>query len=75
MKLVGYYLVFGLFICSCGSSKKEWADFRNADCAKYQFGRIDAKKSSQIMKKNPLLNKEFRSRNLFLKPSIWVAGK
>jgi hypothetical protein len=44
MKLVGYYIVFGLFICSCGSSKKEWADFRNADCAKYQFGRIDAKR-------------------------------
>jgi hypothetical protein len=29
---------------ACSSSKKNWADFKGSDCAKYQFGRIDAKR-------------------------------
>lgn len=42
------------FICtSCSTSKKEWVDFRTADCSKYLYGRIDAKRLlTDLEKKN-----------------------
>jgi hypothetical protein len=39
---------------SCSSTKKKWEDFKVGDCAKYQFGRIEAKRLLTDVEKNEL---------------------
>lgn len=83
---MSYKFLLYLFICisiSCGSSKRTFADLKSADCQKYTFGRIEAKRllteaDKAALIKSGLHIQEFIFENQYLgswETASWVNKK
>lgn len=54
MKSTCLACLFGIFFLSCATTKKKWTDFKKADCERFYFGRIEAKRLLTDSEKNDL---------------------